>query len=79
MQALTAFMVITLVFYVMYGMNPTAPLFTTSEGWGHIAIYYILVLTAGMVVANFSGVRAFTLGLLMFFVFAGIGERTRML
>jgi hypothetical protein len=79
MQALTGILLLLLLDYVLYQMNPSSPLFNTPEGYGHLALYFVLILVAGMVGAHYSGFKFAAGMLIVIFLFSAVGMRTKQL
>jgi hypothetical protein len=76
MALLTSFLVLTTFFFLLSKIYPNAPLFQPSEGYGHIALYFLLAGLMAMVAANLKGKAWFVNFALVILMFAMIGHRT---
>ncbi len=73
---LSAFAALNIALYLI---DPTAPLYNTPEGYGHLAFYVVLAIIAAMIDANLEGKAKFVAFVMLFITFALIGPRTGML
>lgn len=76
MKVITSFLVLATFFYLLSKVYPNAPLFQPGEGYGHIALYFVLVGLMAMVAANLEGKALFVNLVLVAIMFAMIGHRT---
>lgn len=79
MRILTVFLTFTVLNAALYLLDPTVPLFTTPEGYGHLAFYAALFVIAAMIDANLEGKTKLVALVMLFITFALIGPRTGML
>ena len=79
MRVFTFFLVLAALDFALYSLNPSAPLFTTTEGHMHLAAYAVLAVIAAMIDANLGGKMKWSALAMLFVVFAIIGPRTGML
>lgn len=71
-----SFLVLATFFYLLSKVFPNAPLFTTSEGHMHIALYFLLSGLIALVAANLKGKAWFVNTALVVLMFAMIGHHT---
>lgn len=76
MQMITSFSVMTAFFFMLSKIYPGAPLFNTSEGFGHLAWYYVLAGLVALVAANLKGKAWFINTALVVLMFALTGHET---
>ncbi len=79
LQVLSGVLVLGALDIALYEIFPTAPLFHTPEGYGHLAAYFVLAFIWAVVAANNTGFNRFMLFVTLGVVFALIGPRTDML
>lgn len=76
MQIAISSVVVATFFYLLSKIYPDAPLFQPGEGYGHIALYFLLVGLIALVAANFKGKAWFVNTALLVLMFAMLGHRT---
>ncbi len=71
-----SFLVLATFFYLLSKIYPNAPLFEPEEGYGHIAVYFLLSALIALVAANFKGKAWLVNTALVVLMFAMMGHRT---
>ena len=78
-QLATGLLLLGLLSYVLWQIKPDAPLFNTPEGWGHLALYVVLIIASLMVATHYSGFKFFLGVATVILLFSLVGHRSAQL